>query len=122
MSLKLINSILPVLHFITSFYISFTITSCKFPQQRIIPLEFKYEGDFFILKNKVLGDLKYKMKKEIVITKDSIALSLDTEGKLLGYEGLQLQQEKKNNTGLIKIQKKILRQSTLWGIMKLTIM
>jgi hypothetical protein len=73
---------------------------------------------FPTLKTKILLDLKYKIPKQIELTKDISSVTFDYEGKIFGYKNINLGQNKNYLVNLTNGQK--LKQSTIWGTMKLT--
>lgn len=67
--------------------------------------------------NKILLDVKYKTKNQLIIYKETNSLTIDLEGKLNGYKDVSFTGNKKDINTVIFT--KILKKSTLWGVMKL---
>lgn len=67
--------------------------------------------------NKILLDVKYKTKDQFTIYKDIHSLTIDLEGKVNGYKDLSFTGNKKNINAIIFTR--MLKKSTLWGVMKL---
>lgn len=76
-----------------------------------------YKNYTSTLKTKILKDLQYKLKDPIEFTKGLTSISIDTEGKILGYKNVIFTKNKKNRQ--LTTTNQLLKKSTLWGIMKL---
>jgi hypothetical protein len=111
---KLIFSLLT---FMVTCYTSFSKISIQLPEPQEIPKLKTSKNYPMILKNKILLDIKHKTKTQVIIDKEMITLSVDREGKILGYTNVKL--TKNNKTTLLNENNKTLKKSTLWGIMKL---
>lgn len=118
MSFKIYRILFPVITFITNFYISFNSVSYTFSASHFPLAEDHFNNNFPTLKNKLLLDLKYKLKKQIKLTKEISSVTFDCEGKIFGYKDVTLGQNKIYLTNLTRGQR--LKQSTIWGTMKLT--
>jgi hypothetical protein len=101
---------------LTSFYISFTELPPKYMIPPGNPQSSRFGKHIFCLQNKIYLDLKFKATEPIRITKDNSSLSIDLEGKIIGYKDVYF----RNNYHLITVppNNHLLRNSTLWGIMK----
>lgn len=103
--------------FITTFYASLSKTDCKVSKTQQInssKASTKYTN---ILKTKILLDFKYKTKPQLIMTKELTSITLDKEGKILGYKNIALIKKKKST--YITNNNQELKKSTIWGTMKL---
>lgn len=103
--------------FLTTFYAAVSSTDFKLSKPQKTSLSKTSKKYTNILKTKILLDFKYKAKPKLLITKELASISIDKEGKILGYKNITLIKDKKHT--YINNNNQELKKSTLWGTMKL---